>query len=452
MTVCSFDEALSFWSDLTGFEHLYGETPLGVRAARRTEDSEKRLGWGSASVWRTPGLRSSAMPLALYALSVATFAIGTTEFVIVGLLPEIATDLGVSMPTAGLLVSLYALSITIGTPFVSALTGAFPRRELAIGLMALFTTCNLSAAVSPNYTTLLLSRVVMAVAHGVFFGVGAACASSLVVKAKAGNAIAVMMGGLTIAMVVGVPFGSWIGQSFNWRTPFIIVTGMGTIATAGLIWLLPREVQHQKPAPFATQLSLLGKRRLATMYLLTVLGFGGTFVVFTFLSPLLTDVTGASKDAVIIALLLFGAATVVGNLAGGTLSDVVGTRNAMMILLSGLIVCFVSLQLAIRIEAATLVVIAVWGAFAFAIPPVMQAGVVATARQEIPDALGTASGFNIAAFNLGISSGSFIGGELLKGPGLLAIPYASIAMAGVALLIAVVALHPRSAVADTDVA
>ena len=392
------------------------------------------------------------MPLALYALAVATFAIGTTEFVIVGLIPEIAADLGVSVPTAGLLVSLYALSITIGTPIVSALTGALPRRELAIALMALFSACNVSAALSPNYTTLLLSRVVMAVAHGVFFGVGAACASSLVLKAKAGSAIAVMMGGLTVAMVVGVPFGSWIGQLFNWRTPFLVVAGMGTIATVGLTWLLPHEIPHQIAAPFVTQLSLLANRRLATMYVLTVVGFGGTFVIFTFLSPLLTDVTGVSKDTVIIALLLFGATTVVGNLAGGTLSDVVGTRSAMIILLSGLIVCFVSLRLAIHMEAATLVAIAVWGAFAFAIPPVMQAAVVATARQEIPDALGTASGFNIAAFNLGISSGSFVGGQLMKGPGLLATPYASVAMAAVALLITVVALRPRSAIADTDVA
>jgi DHA1 family inner membrane transport protein len=392
------------------------------------------------------------MPLALYALAVATFAIGTTEFVIVGLIPEIATDLGVSIPTAGLLVSLYALSITLGTPIFSALTGALPRRGLAIGLMALFTICNLSAAVSPNYTTLLLSRIVMAVAHGVFFGVGAACASSLVLKAKAGSAIAVMMGGLTVAMVVGVPLGSWIGQLFNWRTPFLIVTGMGTIAVLGLTWLLPREISHQQPASFAAQLSLLGNRRLATMYLLTVVGFGGTFVVFTFLSPLLTDVTGVPKEALNIALLLFGAATVVGNLAGGRLSDIVGTRKAMMILLSGLIVSFVSLRLAIHNEAATFVVIAVWGAFAFAIPPVMQAGVVAAAKLVAPAALGTASGFNIAAFNLGISSGSFIGGQFLKGPGLLATPYASIAMASVALLIAIVALRPGRAIVDANVA
>ena len=183
------------------------------------------------------------------------------------------------------------------------------------------------------------------------------------------------------------------------------------------------------------------------MYLLTAVGFGATFVVFTFLSPLLTNVTGVPKENVNIALLFFGGATVVGNLAGGKLTDLVGTRKAMMILLCGLILTFVFMRLAIHNEIATFAVIAVWGVFAFAIPPVMQAGVVATAEQVAPDALGTASGFNIAAFNLGISAGSFLGGQLLQGPGLLSTPYASIAMAIVALLIATATLRPQPAIA-----
>jgi MFS family permease len=265
------------------------------------------------------------MPLALYALAVATFAIGTTEFVVVGLIPAIAADLGVSIATAGLLVSVYALAITLGTPTLSALTGAIPRRELAIALMVVFTACNFFAAIAPSYSTLLLSRVVMAVAHGVFFGVGAACATSLVPKSRSGSAVAVMMGGLTVAMVIGVPLGSWIGQIFGWRAPFLIVTGMGSIAVVCLVWLLPHEISYQRPAPFAAQLGLLGNRHLASMYLLTAIAFGGTFVVFTFLSPLLTDVTGLPNGTVNIALLLFGAASVVGNLSGGKLIDAVGT-------------------------------------------------------------------------------------------------------------------------------
>jgi DHA1 family inner membrane transport protein len=385
------------------------------------------------------------MPLALYALAVATFAIGTTEFVVVGLIPGISADLGVSIPTAGLLVSLYAFSITLGTPIFSALTSAVPQRRLAIGLMTVFTACNLCAALASSYSTLLLSRIVMAIAHGVFFGVGAACATSLVSKSRAGSAIAVMMGGLTVAMVIGVPLGSWIGQLFSWRTPFLIVTALAIVAVLGLAWFLPRDISYQRPAPFLVQLSLLGNRSLASMYLLTAVGFGSTFVVFTFLSPLLTDVTGVSEKSLNIALLIFGAATFLGNLAGGRLSDLLGTRKAMMIVLCGLIVSFAFIPFAIHNEIAIFALIAVWGVFAFAIPPIMQAGVVATAQQVAPDALGTASGFNIAAFNLGISAGSYIGGQLLQGPGLLATPYAAIAMAIVALVITTVALRPQTA-------
>src|SRR5262249_9306505 len=159
------------------------------------------------------------------------------------------------------------------------------------------------------------------VAHGVFFGVGAACATSMVARSKAGSAVALMMGGLTVAMVIGVPLGSWIGQLFNWRTPFLIVTGLGAAAVLGLIVLLTRDVAHRTPASVVAELGLLANRRLATMFLLTTIGFGSTFMVFTFLSPLLTDIPGVPKGAVNIALLLFGGASVIGNLAGGRLTD-----------------------------------------------------------------------------------------------------------------------------------
>jgi multidrug resistance protein len=355
-------------------------------------------------------------------LAVATFAIGTTEFVIVGLIPGMAADLGVSVPVAGLLVSLYALSITVGTPIFSALTGRFHRRGLIIALMAIFTASNLAAALAPNYAALLASRIIMGVAHGVFFGVGATVATSLVPKSKSGSAVAVMMGGLTVAMVIGVPLGSWIGQMLTWRVPFFIVTAMATIALLGLIWQLPRTIEQPAPSSFWSQIGLLANKRLALMYLLTAISFGGTFIVFTFLAPILTDITGVAESTVGIALLLFGGATVVGNFTGGRLTDAIGTRRSMTVLLVGLIVSFSLIPVAIHNATAILAVIAVWGVFAFAIPPVMQAGVVMVAEEVAPGAIGTASGMNIAAFNLGISSGSFIGGRLLEGPGLMTTP------------------------------
>jgi multidrug resistance protein len=392
------------------------------------------------------------MPLALYALAVATFAIGTTEFVIVGLIPEMAVDLGVSVPVAGLLVSLYALSITIGTPIFSALTGRFPRRGLIIALMAIFTASNLAAALAPNYAALLASRIIMGVAHGVFFGVGATVATSLVPKSKSGSAVAVMMGGLTVAMVIGVPLGSWIGQMFTWRVPFFIVTAMGAAALLGLIWQLPRNIEQPAPASFWSQIGLLANKRLALMYLLTSISFGGTFNVFTFLAPILTDITGVAESTVGIALLLFGGATVVGNFAGGRLTDAIGTRRSMTVLLVGLIVSFGLIPVAIHNATAILAVIAVWGVFAFAIPPVMQAGVVTVAEEVAPGAIGTASGMNIAAFNLGISSGSFIGGRLLEGPGLMTTPYAAIVMAVLALMVVVTAMREPGQVARAQAA
>jgi predicted MFS family arabinose efflux permease len=373
------------------------------------------------------------MPFVIYALAASAFAIGTTEFVIVGLLPGIANDLNVSLPTAGLLVSLYALAITLGTPIFSALTGRFPRRGLMLSLMGVFTATNLVAAIAPDYYTLLASRIVIAVSHGVFFGVGTAFAASIVPKEKSGSAVAVMIGGLTIAMVIGVPLGSWIGQSFDWRVTFLIVTAMGAIGLTLLAIFVPRNIPQAPAASFLAQMKLLGNRDLSLMYLLTAAAFGGTFAIFTFLAPILTEVTGVSDGTLSIALMIFGGATVIGNFAGGRLTDKIGTSKAMVTTLIGLIASFVLVALAMRVEAVMLVAIAFWGIFAFAIPPIMHNGVVNVARAVAPDAVATASGMNVAAFNLGISGGSFIGGRVLEGPGLTATPYAAIAIAIVAL-------------------
>lgn len=383
------------------------------------------------------------MPFAIYALAASTFAIGTTEFVMVGLIPEMARDLAVSLPTAGLLVSLYALTITVGTPIFSALTGKLPRRPLIIVLMMIFTASNLASALAPNYASLLAARIVMAVSHGVFFGVGAAVAASLVPKEKSGSAVALMMGGLTLAMVIGVPLGSWIGQSFDWRMPFFLVTALGVVALTALLLFVPRDIPQSSSASFLAQIRLLGSRHLALMYLLTAVAFGGTFVIFTYLAAILTDVTKVGNGTVNVALMLFGGATVIGNFAGGKLTDATGTRRAILITLAGLIASFVLIAIFMNSEFGILVIIMVWGIFAFAIPPNMQHGVVNVAQAVAPDAVSTASGMNVAAFNLGIFSGSFVGGRLLVGPGLTATPYAAIAMAVVALAIAALTNRDR---------
>ncbi|WP_313453747.1 MFS transporter [Brevundimonas sp.] len=373
------------------------------------------------------------MPLGLFALAMAAFAIGTTEFVIVGLIPEMARDLSVSLPTTGLLVSLYALAITLGAPTITALTGRLPRRGLAIGLMSIFIVGNLIAAFAPGYGLLLFGRIVTGVAHGVFFSIGATVATALVERSRSAQAVAVMFAGLTVAMVVGVPFGTFIGQHFGWRAPFLAVAALGAISLVGLTTLLPKTIPHAPPAGLSSQFALLAKPRLLILYLITVFGFGGSFVVFTYLSPLMTSVTRVTEAAVSLALMLFGLATVIGNLVGGRLADRLGTRRALTLVLIGLALSLTTLPFAASHVGAMFVNLFAWGVFAFALSPIVQAGVVATAETEAPDAVGTASGFNIAAFNLGIAAASSVGGLLVAGPGLLATPWAALVAVLVAL-------------------
>lgn len=375
------------------------------------------------------------MPISLFALAVSAFAIGTTEFVIVGLIPEMARDLSVSIPTAGLLVSLYALSITLGAPTLTALTGRLSRRPLAITLMAIFTAGNLIAAFALGYWVLLAGRIVTGLAHGVFFSIGATVATGLVDKSRSAQAIALMFTGLTLAMVIGVPFGSLVGQHLGWRAPFLAIALLGAISVLGLVAWLPKAIPHSPPDSLLSQLGLLGRPKLLAMYLVTVFGFGSSFVVFTYLTPLMTDVTRVSEKTTSLALMLFGVATVIGNLFGGKLADRIGDVPALRIALIGLIASLAALPFTAGHVVGIFLNLFVWGVFAFAISPVVQAGVVKVAEAEAPNAVGTASGFNTASFNLGISGASFIGGVLISGPGVLATPWAAMALATIALLI-----------------
>lgn len=227
------------------------------------------------------------MPLALLALTISAFAIGTTEFVIVGLIPTIAADLGVSLPSAGLLVSLYALGVAVGAPVLTALTGKLPRKTLLLSLMALFTVGNLLAWLSPGYEALIAARVLTGLAHGVFFSIGSTIATGLVPKEKAASAIATMFSGLTVALVTGVPLGTFIGQHFGWRATFLAVAALGVVAIAGSLLFVPRKLAHSRPASLLQQLAVLRQPRLLLVYAMTAVGYGGTFVAFTYLAPML---------------------------------------------------------------------------------------------------------------------------------------------------------------------
>jgi len=357
------------------------------------------------------------MPAALYALTIAAYAIGTTEFVSVGLLPIIARDFSISLPLAGLVVSVYALGVTFGAPILTALTGRIARKPLLLGLMVLFIAGNLLAALSPSYGLLLAGRVLSAFAHGVFFSVGSTIAAGLVPENRRASAIALMFMGLTVAIVTGVPLGTHIGQILDWRATFWAVALLGAVAFAGIWALLPRDLAKAPPASLMDQVRVLGSGRLLLVFAMTALGYGGTFVTFTYLSPILETITGFSPQGVSLVLVLYGAAIAAGNLAGGRIADRSPARALTgLFLAQALVLVLFTFTAASAVPA--LVTLAALGFLQFANVPGLQLYVVQLAREHRPGAVDTASALNIAAFNLGIAIGAWLGGVIVAAPGL----------------------------------
>jgi predicted MFS family arabinose efflux permease len=363
------------------------------------------------------------MPLALWALTLSAFAIGTTEFVIVGLIPTIAASLQVSVPSAGLLVSLYALGVAIGAPVLTALSGRVPRKLLLLGLMLLFTAGNLVAWMAPGYEALMAARVLTGLAHGVFFSIGSTIATSLVPKEKAASAIALMFSGLTVALVTGVPLGTFIGQHFGWQMTFLAVAMLGVVAFAGIALLVPDTIAGSKPSSLRVQLSVLKKPRLLLVYAMTTLGYGGTFVAFTYLAPILQQVAGFSAGAVGLVMLVYGVSVAFGNIWGGKLADRKGPVRALQIVFALLAAVLLVLEFTATNKAAVLVTVLAWGAVAFGNVPGLQVYVVQRAGRDAPQAVDVASGLNIAAFNVGIALGAWGGGLIVERIGLMATPW-----------------------------
>jgi DHA1 family inner membrane transport protein len=366
---------------------------------------------------------SRGIPLALLALTLGAYAIGTTEFVIVGLIPTIAADLGVSLPSAGLLVSLYALGVAVGAPVLTALTGRVPRKTLLVALMVLFTLGNVIAWMAPGYGSLIVARVLTGLAHGVFFSIGSIIATSVVPKEKAASAIAIMFTGLTVALVTGVPLGTFIGQHLGWRATFLAVAALGVIALIGSLLFVPRNLQRSEPATFGQQLSVLAQPRLLLVYAITALGYGGTFLSFTYLASILQDVTGFSANAVSGVLLVYGVSVAIGNLWGGRLADRRGPIPALKLIFALLAaVLFVLTFTAYNTWLVLLTVLAL-GAVAFGNVPGLQVYVVKQAQRFAPQAADVASGLNIAAFNVGIALGASLGGLVVDHLGLMHTPW-----------------------------
>jgi MFS transporter, DHA1 family, inner membrane transport protein len=360
------------------------------------------------------------MPLALYALTAGAFGIGVTEFVIMGLLLDVSADLGVTLSSAGLLISGYALGVVVGAPVLTVLTARWPRKAVLLGLMGVFTLGNAACALAPDYATLMAARVLTAFAHATFFGVGSVVATGLVAPNKKASAIALMFTGLTVANILGVPFGTWLGQHYGWRSTFWAVTVVGVLAFAVIALLVPNTKADGAQSSLRNDIAVLTRAPLLLGLATTVLSWVGVFAAFTYIAPMLTRITGFSEGAVSPILLVFGAGLVVGNLLGGRLADwrLVPTVFATLLALS---VVLLLLTFALHSQIAAVAFVGLLGAVAFATVAPLQMWVLEKAQGA---GQSLASSFNIAAFNLGNAIGAWLGGLVIDhGPGLGAIPW-----------------------------
>lgn len=388
------------------------------------------------------------MPLALLALAIGAFGIGTTEFVMMGLLPQIAAGFGVSIPTAGLLVTGYALGVVVGAPLMTVLGTKISRKRMLMLLMGLFVLGNLLSAVAPSFGLMLAGRIVASLAHGAFFGIGSVVAADLVAPEKKAGAIAMMFTGLTVANVVGVPLGTFIGQAMGWRITFFVVAALGVLGLAGIARLVP-EIPRPEGVRLGHELAAFRNTQVLLAMAMTVLGFGGVFAAITYIAPMMTNVAGYSDGAVTWLLVLLGLGMVGGNLLGGRYAD----RRLMPMLYTTLgalaaVLALFSLTAHNKIAAAVTVVLI--GALGFATVPPLQKRVL----DHAAGAPTLASAVNIGAFNLGNALAAWLGGLVIAaGLGFTAPNWVGAAMAAAALALAVLsgALERREAKRDQEV-
>lgn len=380
------------------------------------------------------------MPMSVYALTIGSFGIGTTEFIIMGLLVQVATELQVSLPQAGLLISGYALGVFVGAPLLTLATRRLPHKNTLVALMVIFTLGNLACALAPSHGWLMAARVLTSLAHGTYFGVGAVVATRLVAPDRQAQAIAIMFTGLTVATLLGVPAGAWLGLQHGWRATFWAVSAIGLLATLVVFLLVPATRADDMDGSVLTEVRQVLRLPVLSGLLMTVLGFGGLFVVHTYIQPILMQVSGFAERAVSPLLLLFGVGMVVGGLLGGRLADR-GVERALILSLLGLAVVLVSMSWALPDRWLAAIFTLLLGAAAFATVPALQMWVL----QRAGTAQSLASSLNIGAFNLGNAIGAWLGGVVIAGgAGLQWLPMVGALMPLIAVGVALLALRlPR---------
>ncbi|BBE77293.1 MULTISPECIES: MFS transporter [Phytobacter] len=366
----------------------------------------------------------------LLALAIGAFGIGTTEFSPMGLLPVIAQGVDVSIPAAGMLISAYAIGVMVGAPLMTLLLSHRARRNALVFLMAIFTLGNVLSALSPDYTTLMLSRIITSLNHGAFFGLGSVVAASVVAKEKQASAVATMFMGLTIANIGGVPAATWLGGAIGWRMSFLATAGLGVIAMVSLYFSLPKGSAGERP-DVRKELAVLMRPQVVSALLTTVLGAGAMFTLYTYISPVLHRITDATPAFITAMLVLVGVGFSIGNYLGGKLADrsVMATLKGFLLLL---IVIMVAIPWLARSEIGAAISMVIWGAATFAVVPPLQMRVMRVAHE----APGLSSSVNIGAFNLGNALGAAAGGAVISGGlGYTVVPVTGAIIAGMALLL-----------------
>jgi len=372
----------------------------------------------------------------LFSLAICAYAIGTTEFVAVGLVPDIATDLSIKVSKAGYTISLYAIGVAVGAPFLTAITSRFRRNTLLVLLLAFFILANLIAFISTNLTILLVARFLSGLSHGVFFGIASTIAIKIVDPERSASAIAMVFSGLTLAIISGVPFGTYIGQKFGWRFAFLGVAVLGIMALITVILLFKKRIEGTN-LTVSHQLKPLQSKAVLVSIGVTLLGYGGTFIPFTYLSVLLSDIAGFPKHSISTILFGYGCAMAFGNLIGGRLANKHTYRSLIWMFTLQTIV-LISLTFALDSQIATLIILIPMGVFAFSNVPALQFYIVNLTRKRYPGTEDVVSALNISGFNLGVAIASVIGGLVIESNfGLVATPWVGgmMVLSGLALLI-----------------
>lgn len=384
--------------------------------------------------------KSNGNKFALFALAATFFGVGITEFISVGVLPAVGNEFNISISTAGLITSLYALGVAIGGPILTSLTGKVPRKKVLLFMIVVFIIGHIITAMAPVFSIVLAGRIISAFAHGVFFAIGSTVAASLVPENRQASAIAFVFGGFTVATAIGAPFGTYISEIFGWRFPFYGIAFIGLIALILNAIALPSEqLKTGTPPSYKDQFKLVKNGRILLVLAVTILGYGGTFVTFTYLSPILQEIMGISAKNVSIVLVVYGVAIAIGNAIGGRLGD----RNPLKALLSMFIVSAIILLIftfTAPFKVVGLITVTAMGLLAFMSVPVLQSYVLTLAKRYVPSAVDVASSLNIASFNGGIALGAYVGGLTTDMIGLQHTPWVASVMVLLGVILTVVTI------------